>query len=565
MASPTPPTPHSAAQRANERSVLLGFAAQKRQPDGRWMLVLRWKRILLTLLLLFVFGYAFAATGVYLLLRYQKGYDQVSYWKTYLLPFRMAEHRREMGDYQITEAFRYFEERKLRECLQMLQFGVARSPKNLAGRQLLATFYLQIFQQPDDGMKILKDGIDYASNNQVYLNTYLTFLNKYMKDLEVLEVTQKELDKNPTDPAIVKTLVLHRAQALALLVRYDEMEDLLKKYGLTQTQEGTLLMATVLWTRDRRQDAIDLMREAIDNAPAQTRAPLYAALTRYLREDGQLDEARRVASRWMLNNSMDIQPRIEYLHLLHAEGDYDYERQYANATLELFNTEQNALLLLANYATSSGNNDLVRRIYERAVENEFDVAPFTLLLIESYVSSGDYPGAIVFIEEIDNEKPVWLDRHKPLFDSLRAVAYYGNGDNDMSALYLSQFLASKSLRVENLLAIADRMEKLGGQTQSRAILLQAYANNPENQIVLTRLTSLDLKLGISENLSDHLFALMKMRRPSPKLLIESYRNLGSDRFLFVKDREKLINAILETIEKSPKSKTIYESLSLDEN
>lgn len=563
MPPATPPSSSPPLGRANERSALWGLAAQRRQPNGRWEIYFRWRRIFLALIVCVAIGYATLASAAYLWFRYNHKYENESYWKTYLLPFRMKEHRKEMGDYQVAESFKYFNEGKYRECLHYLRVGVARSPGNLEGRQLLATFYLRWFQQPEEGLKILKEGIPYAANSQPYLNTYLTLLNKYMKDNEVLELTQKELDKNPKDPLIVKTLVLHRAQALALLVRYDEMEDLLKKYDLTKTQEGTLLMATVLWTRDRRQDAIKMVADTLNETPSQSRGPLYAALTRYLREDGQLEEARRVASRWMLNNSMQIQPRVEYLHLLHAEGDLDYEKQYANATLELFSTEQNALLLLANYATAGGNIELMRRIYERAVENEFDVAPFTLLLIESYVSSGDFSGAIAFIEEIDNEKPVWLTRQKALFDSLRAVAYYGNGDTDLSSLYLNQFLSSKSLRVENLLAIADRMEKMGALEQARRILAQAYADNPENQIVLTRLTSLDLRLGISENLGDHLLALMKMRRPSPKLLVESYRSLGSDRFIFVKNREGLINAILDTIEKSPKAKSIQETLDLD--
>ncbi len=548
----------------NQRSVLFGLAVQQRLPDGRWVLSFRWPRIALYALAAFVISYIAGASAAYLWFRYKRGYTEESYWKSYALPFRMTEHREEMGEHHIAQAIESFKRQEYREGLYLLRIGVARAPKNLEGRQLLADFYIRLFHQPEDGLRILKDGLPYASGNQRYLNAYLTLLNKYMKDNEVLELTQAELDKNPQNPTIVKTLVLHRAQALALLLRYDEVEDLLAKYELDKTQEGVLLTATILWTRDRKDEAVKLVADALEQTPPTTRNPLFAALTRYLRESGRLDEARQVASRWMLNNSQQVQPRIEYLHLLHTEGDYDYEKQYANDTLQIFHNEQNALLLLANYATARGNVELVRRIYERAVENEFDIAPFTLLLIEAYISATDYASAIAFVEEIDSEKPSWLRQHKALFDSLRAVAYYGSGNTDLSTLYLNQFLAARSLRVENLLAIADRLEKLGALLQARRILAQAYANNPENQIVLTRLTSLDLRLGISENLGPHLMALMKMRRPSPKLLIESYRNLGSDRFIFVKDREQLINAILETIERSPKSKDIQETIEAEE-
>ena len=563
MPKDSPKRTSASKSTSNQRSVLLGFAFQQRRPDGRWVLSFRWGRIALVLLVCFVACYVAGATAAYFWFRYRRGYEEENYWEMYALPFRMQQHREKMGNYHINQSFESFKNQDFRKGRELLRIGLARAPKNLEGRQLLAHFYINLFRQPEDGLKILKDGIPYAENNQRYLNSYLTLLNKYMKDNEVLELTQSLLDKNPTDPLIVKTLVLHRAQALALLVRYDEVEDLLKKYHLENTQEGILLTSTILWTSGQRDEATKLLSNALESTPAAARNPLFNALTRYLREDGKLEEARRVASRWMLNNSMQIQPRVEYLHLLHAEGDFDYEKQYANATLTLFGNEQKALLLLANYATARGNVDLVRRIYEKAVENEFDIAPFTLLLIEAYISAADYPSAIAFIEEIDYEKPSWLSSQKALFDSLRAVAYYGNGSADLSTLYLNQFLESRNPRVENMLAIADRLEKLGGLEPARRILAAAYANNPENQIVLTRLTSLDLRLGISENLDRHLRSLMKMRRPSPQLLVESYRSLGSDRFIFVKDREQLIDAILEAIEKSPKSKNIQETLELD--
>ncbi len=542
----------------NERSVLWGFATQQRLPNGYWVTRARWNRIILAVVGLAVLGYAGFATFAYGWYRFRRGYEDVGYWEMYAYPFKKQVIREQMGEWQIKKAFEHLRNREFREGLTYLRTGVARAPKNLDGRQLLSDFYLRFFQQPEDALNLLRDGLPYASENQPYINRYLTLLNKYMKDNEVLEYTSQELAKNPADPLIVKTLALHRAQALALMLRYDEVEALLEKYNLKNTQEGTLLMATILWTRDRRQDAINLIAQTLEKTPPAARSPMFNALTRYLRENGELVQARQVASQWMLNNSMQVQPRVEYLHLLNAEKDYDYEKRYANQTLAMFSNDQNALLLLANYATAKGHIDLVRRIYERAVENEFDISPFTLLLVEAYIAAGDFQGAIAFIEDIDNEKPAWLLRQEELFDSLKAVAYYGANNMEMSTMFLNKFLSARSLRVENLLAIADRMEKLGGLDQARRILANAYEKNPENQIVLTRLTSLDLRLGNSEGLSEHLLALMKMRRPSSRLMTESYRALSSDRFIFVKDREKLIDAVLATIERAQGTEKVHE-------
>ena len=50
----------------------------------------------------------------------------------------------------------------------------------------------------------------------------------------------------------------------------------------------------------------------------------------------------------------------------------------------------------------------------------------------------------------------------------------------------------------------------------------------------------ELQLGYTENLGRLLSRLLQMRRPDPELLVEAYRKLGSDRFIFTPDRENLL-------------------------
>jgi hypothetical protein len=48
--------------------------------------------------------------------------------------------------------------------------------------------------------------------------------------------------------------------------------------------------------------------------------------------------------------------------------------------------------------------------------------------------------------------------------------------------------------------------------------------------------------------------LLKTRRPPLELLFDAYRELGSDRFLFVPDRESLLAAIDGYIQSATKSR-----------
>ena len=84
-----------------EKPILLGFVVQRKGADGRIHIAVRWGRILSTLFVLFVAGWIAAAGTLYGYFKYKKEFDEVTFTGMMTLPFRMSEHRKEMGDYHI--------------------------------------------------------------------------------------------------------------------------------------------------------------------------------------------------------------------------------------------------------------------------------------------------------------------------------------------------------------------------------------------------------------------------------------------------------------------------------
>jgi tetratricopeptide (TPR) repeat protein len=208
--------------------------------------------------------------------------------------------------------------------------------------------------------------------------------------------------------------------------------------------------------------------------------------------------------------------------------------------LKQFRDDENALQALANFAAETGNIDLARRTYEEALENEFAIDAFALLLIEAHLSSRDFKGALYFAEELLKEQPDWLSDRWATFNSLRAVASYGVDQPDLGEIYLQDFLDGKNNQAETFSAVARYFSTIDRLPQARRILLTAYQRNPSNQRILSELIRAELQLGYTENLNRLLPRLLQMRRPQEELLMEAYRKLGSDRFIFTPNRESLL-------------------------
>ena len=72
------------------------------------------------------------------------------------------------------------------------------------------------------------------------------------------------------------------------------------------------------------------------------------------------------------------------------------------------------------------------------------------------------------------------------------------------------------------------------------VLDLAYSNDKNNQRVLNSLIKINLKLGMTQNLGDQIKKLLQTRRPDKKLLKDAYNRLGSDLFIYTKNRSSIL-------------------------
>ena len=522
-----------------EKPILLGFVVQRKEPDGRIHFAIRWGRLFATLFVLFIASWISVAAALFGYFKYKKEFDEVTFTGMIALPFRMQEHRKEMGDYHIKTGLAEIKEGNYRDALRLLRLGVVRSPANLEGRRVLAEFYEVALKRADIAAELMLKGLDLGGIDDIdYLKQTLRVLLRHQMDEKIQQLADKYLPNEPDLTDNNRTLAFGAANANYLRGNFDQADDYLISYNLIQSIEGLMLSSQISWDRGNQIAAITKMEHSLSRFPNSE--PLLMQLSRYHREMGDIDKARRYAILRNVKDPLSPAPRLELLYIYNKANDVERELRETQRMLKQFRDDESALQSLANFAADTGKIDLARRTYEEALENEFAIDIFALLLIESHLVSKDYEGALSFSEELLKENPNWLKNRWAIFNSLRAVASYGTNRPDLGEIYLQHFIDEKNNPPQTYLAVARRFIDTDRSQQARKILTAAYRRSPTNQKILSELIRIELELGHTENLNRLLNRLLLMRRPQMDLLVEAYEKLGSDRFIFTPDRESLL-------------------------
>ncbi|MFT4901330.1 MAG: hypothetical protein ACI81V_000600 [Lentimonas sp.] len=523
----------------NETAILLGFVVRQKLSDASVRVVIRWRRLMATCVTLFALAWLSLAAILFYHFKYQKDFDDVSYAGMVTLPFRLDAHREEMGNYHIKSGIAAIEEQDYRNGFRLLRMGVVRAPSNLEGRGLVAEFYEIALTRPDLATEVMLSGLKYGGQEDIkFLKQTLSLLLRQQMDDEVIELAETILPKKPELTDLNRIIAFAAANASHLRGNYDKADDYLSGYQLLNSLDGVILSSRISWDRGNQLAAIEKLEASLRKYP-NSEVLLMQLISNHLERD-ELDEARRYAILRNINNPLNYSPRIELLQIYNKSGDTERETREIERMLDLFSEDEKAMQSLANFAAETGNVGLARHVYEKTLENEFDISTCSLLLIESHLVSRDYAGALKFADELIKERPDWLDQNAAIFGSLRAISAYAMNRPDLGEIYLKEFIENNSNKPGTYLAVARRLQAIDLSHQARQILLIAYERNPENQKILTELLKTELALGNTKNLNKLLSDFLQTRRPQINLISAAYKSLSSDRFMFTEGRDGLL-------------------------
>jgi hypothetical protein len=498
----------------------------------------RWRLLAWTFLALSGGGYVAAISAAYVFVKYHRGFTDVAYFDL-LWPGRWSHYRIANGDYLVSRGEKQLAAGDWQGGFASLRAGVAKSPANARGRLLLHDLLLA-GKRPDAAEQVLLGGIPQLQHDPEYLQALFGQLLQEQKDDAVRRLGEQILH-DPGTPAAAKTVAaLAAASAGYFRGNYDQAEAMVNEHGLALTHDGRLLTAQIEWDRGYHELALVQIRALAEDFP--TSEACLVQLGAWLRTTGARDEYRRLCLLRRIANPDRAEPRVALLYALREDGDQAGLARETDALLRDFRQDQSALNTLAEFAANTGDFALARRIFDhcRATGLSWEAPAF--LMVEARIVARDYRGGLDLARELLGDNPDWAKRYYTLFNSLQAIAYFGLHDDASARLYLENFLGQADLRADNLLAVAQRFVDVGAAPEARLTLEHAVRADPLNQAALTRLVSLELELNDLDALPADLIRLTAMRKPAADVLRTAAARLGSDLFLFSRERDAALAA-----------------------
>lgn len=509
-----------------------------------------WKQALLTLAALVVFGWLGVAGGAYLFVKYNRDFAEVQFTHMLLLPWKMDEYREARGEFLIARGKADLKEQKFREAFASLRIGISLSPRNREGRMLLAQFYVA-WQRPDLARRLLLEGLEFNREDREYLQALFSYLLQQQADFELVKIADELLKLAGPDAAIDERLrLIAMAKSTALFFRgnYDDADDTLQKYRLSESPDGKLLAIQIEWERGDRTAVIEQLEALSTQYP--TYEQVYNQYAAYLREAGMIDELRRLCVLRQIRFPDRPRPRIDFLYLLDKSKEEERVQSDIESIFRDYPKNSELMLALADFAANTGRPALAQRIYDHCKANGLSWEGPALMTVEAHIVAKQYQDALVSARQMLKDNPEWGKRFYSVFNGLQAIANYGLEDTSSAQIFLNNFLNQSGVRAENLVAVSTRLMSVGATEQARQVLDQAVRNDPLNQTALVGLIKLDLESGNSEAVALGVRTLLTMRKPPRAVLGSAYNRLGSDRYLFAPGRAALLDDLRKTIDTS---------------
>lgn len=544
-----------------------GFATYARSKKGQWRLHFNWRRIFVVLSVLAVLGYLSLAGLLYCWFRYKHEWEDTRYTTMLIFPFDVETRidlRRAIGDKIVRDAREEFQLTKdFGKYFQGIRAGLAYSPHNPDARIDFASL-LFYQKRTREAFEFLSENLPYAVSHKTYVPFFVRQSLELTQDdvlsdsaetiLPLFPIAAKVLPENQTLADNRLVLAIGAAQANLLRGRFVHARDILDTYKVGESLSGRVLAAQIAWELGDRPTALAILKETLGKAPGNEQISMLYAL--YLKEDGNLPEARDVLTRLVLYKN-DPAVRVKVITLFPGEENAPYRERLENEFFQRYKNDSSALLTFAQYATDSKNFELMEKVYNQARSAALiDLPKFELLYLESLVLNEKSKEALDILDELTKGNYAWVKNYQGVLDCLYAIAYYSNDQANLGKINLDRVLKNQTVPVARLIVLARRLDVLGFEDEARNVYESAFLLENGNQAVLLELVRYALKHEDVSILVRYLPPLLETRRP-PRSILEKVQNfLGSDRMLFVVKRESLVNSITRMLDETKNDKLV---------
>ena len=564
------------ARSVNGRSRFIFFGAFERVFDSKnvkWRIVPRYKKIGVILAIAFIACWLFSAIAIWSGYKFIKKYDEISFFKVVAMPFYIAEHRRDMGEYNIRMGNQAIKDNDPSKAFQYLYKGAMQSPNNLEARMALAQIYFFWIRDPRFASTILDDKIDLAIEKnlknyvKLALNCFMfapdyndkfvelanrTIANAMFTDTDIIGIATpaiRGLHSSSRDADLAKLAQIaidgfesqklkrffasNASIAYCNLGDFNSAWDILRKNNIEDSENAAQIKCRIMWQNGEEIKALKLARRASLSAKQPENA--YAVLSEFYRELGAnkmadlSEDSRQLLSGNLYNSKL--------LQIENAESD-SLRWQYIGQYLKTFSKSAPAIASLSSYAIKINNEELMRKCLAVDFENEAFKTLIRLSYVEFLIKNKKIDAAN---EELllAGYKDVSKSQYKEMLDGLTISINALSGKNVEADI--RRFVADYAKKPSSLVNLAKFFYRNDMLAQSEFICLIAQSVYPNDYRIPNLLAKIYFDLNDFSKLAKLAY---KERIPIDKLLVlKEYINSDASIFLGVKERDVILKKI----------------------
>lgn len=498
--------------------------------------------------------WAIFSTSLYFFIKNRSGFTEVRYAHVAGLPFTLGAYRDAKGEFWVREGLKNAQDGEWRRAFDQLRMGLPYAPENEEARLTLARIYLMA-GRPDLAGPVLVEGLDQHSNQADYLRSVISFLFGQQADAAVVEMADKLLAESKLDPQTRRMVAVARMYAHFNRDQFDKAEASMVSEKLEQSVEAAFIRARIAWETGTRQTALVMLRELHARAPKD--AEIYRTLIVYLREQGRIDEARRVALSRQWDQPDSPEAYVDFIALCGMDGSIERQGEAEAEFLGKFAHNPPALLQLASWAAKEGRPALAWQVEDLCRNEKDHAAPAALLGLEAELRAANYADALARIEKFQSTTArSWNESQRSALLALEGVARQGAGQASEAQSSFNQLVTAPRVAPATLVSAGGMVAKLGADAEAAKLLQRALDLDPLNQPALVELLRLELKNHALDRALSLVKRLPDMRKPPNELMSSIIKNLESDRYLFLADRRSAIDGLqarLDAVRYTPRA------------
>ena len=495
-----------------------------------------WGRLLLWLLLLLCLAWTSLASGLFVFIKYRRGFSEVQFSHMLFLPWKLDAYRHAKGEFLIQQGLAQAEKQEWRAAFDLLRPGLLAVPTHREARLMVARLYLMA-GRPDITRTTLLDGIAYHANHLDYLYVVVGYFTGLQADETIIELVQDMQRQGNLSPEVNRFGKTALAFAHYNRGRFDDAERILVSAGLLSSAKGRLLVARILWSRGSQGEALAQLINLSAQVPQDDE--IYRSLVDYLTIEQSWATLRRAS--WLRQLALPDQPAayVDFINACGQEGDTSRRDEAESAFCERFAGNTQALLALSDSAAQNGRLEVCQRVAARCQELKRDEIDAVLLVLRAQLETRAYPAVIAQCIDLGAALLKWPERQRLVLGGLRAAALYGLKQEAEAEPLVRRLEESRALPASVLAALALQLERVGQGEAARRVLQHAVELDRLNQPALVQLLKTSLSLDRLHGAPALIERLLAMRNPPADLLSALRQRLGSDRYIFLPERPQV--------------------------